>query len=86
MIIGELIEVISFDHNVGDKLVKHGLMPYHAIRNYQVWREYRMLIPKDEEQDIERGKKTQSRECVMKRYRLTKKNFYAIIKMMESDV
>ncbi len=87
-IVGEVLEELFFKHEVGDKLVKHGLMDYLSVRNYQIWREYRTLIPKEkEEYKSFYGAKGEARVQVMKAFRIkSKKTFYNAINLMESFI
>ena len=42
-LVGEVLEDLFFKHEIGDSLVKHGLMDYLSVINYQMWREYREI-------------------------------------------
>ncbi len=87
-IVGEVLEELFFKHDVGDKLVQHGLMDYLSVRNYQLWREYRTLIPKEQEEDKSFYRiKGQARKAVMEAFRIkSKKTFYNAISTMESTI
>lgn len=87
-IVGEVLEELFFKYEVGDKLVKHGLMDYLSIRNYQLWREYRSKIPKELEEDNSFYRaKGEARQQVMKAFRIKSiKTFYNAINLMESPV
>ena len=87
-IVGEVLEDLFFKHEIGDSLVKHGLMDYLCVRNYYMWREYRALIPKELEEDNSfHGEKGEARKKVMQSFRVKSKvTFYKAIKTMESVI
>jgi uncharacterized protein YijF (DUF1287 family) len=87
MIVGELVENMIFNYELGDKLVECGLMSHLVIRNYQIWRTYRVAIPKDIQEDMERKKKGIVVRKIMKDFRLkNKKTLYDAVNAMESEV
>lgn len=84
--VGEVLEDLFFNHDIGDSLVKHGLMDYTSVRNYQIWTTYRAQIPKEMEEDNSFYRaKGEARKAVMLRFKIkSKKTFYDAIRTMES--
>ena len=84
-IVGEVLEELFFEHEVGDTLVNAGLMSYKAVRDYQLWRQYRSLIPKELEEDNSfYREKGIARKSVMLNFKIKHESmFYRIIAGME---
>ncbi len=86
-IVGEIIEDLLFKHDIGDRLVGCGVMSHLIIRDYQIWRQYRTLIPKELQEDIEKKNKGSVVKKIMYEFRIkNKKTIYDAINKMESFV